>query len=353
MDSIFEGLDSIPDPGLVMNLTSTQSGATGSSGSRRRGNTGNPPPKRASATYRYCFTWNLKYGSTVPRNDRRMAEVPGGTTVEHWPMSEEEEAFVFQAHQALQKFLPLCKKLVYQFERGEEDYKVHVQGYCSLRQKKRITQLIKLDFFKDTGIHFEVPHKKSTEAKAIAYCMKEHTRIVGQPTCRHGLPETVTYTFKLDSLRPWQQKLWDILIGDPNPRDIYWIYEELGNTGKSTFAKHCVCNLPDCAVLNGKASDVMNAVLMYLQKHKKFLKTIICDIPRSTIGDKGVCISYGGFENIKNGCFYSGKYEGGMVVGPNPHMVIFANCRPDPGKFSEDRVRLYEIIGEDMELRNY
>lgn len=323
-------LDSIPDHGLVENPTSSQgnqsSGSSGSSGSRRRGNTGNPPPKRPSPKKRYCFTWNQKIGSMVP----------------------EQEWIEGRTRDLVDQFRPLCRTLVYEFEKGNQE-RLHVQGFFVLKTKRRITQLLKLDIFKDSGIHLE--ECKGNIAQNLEYCTK--SPLAGTEPYLYGVPENLNYTFRLEELRPWQKKLWQILISEPDPRDIYWVYETIGNTGKSSFSKHCVCNLPDCAVLNGKASDVMNAVLTYLNTKKKFLKVVICDIPRSTIGDKGVCISYGGFENIKNGCFYSGKYEGGMVVGPNPHMVIFANCRPDPGKFSEDRVRLYEIVGNDWEERNY
>ena len=41
--------------------------------------------------------------------------------------------------------------------------------------------------------------------------------------------------------------------------------------------------------------------------------------------------------------FFSGKYEGGMVCGPNPHVLIFANDEPDTHKMSADRWIIKEL----------
>lgn len=46
--------------------------------------------------------------------------------------------------------------------------------------------------------------------------------------------------------------------------------------------------------------------------------------------------------------FYSGKYEGGMVCGPSPHLCIFANERPDLIKLSSDRWKVFEIVETEM-----
>lgn len=71
-------------------------------------------------------------------------------------------------------------------------------------------------------------------------------------------------------------------------------------------------------------------------------KIIIIDIPRYNMD----YISYGGMEEIKNGCFFSSKYEGGMVLMNSPHVIVFANQPPDEGMMSKDRwkVKLLECL---------
>ena len=55
---------------------------------------------------------------------------------------------------------------------------------------------------------------------------------------------------------------------------------------------------------------------------------IVINLPRSFNSEY---LSYTGIEEVKDMCFYSGKYEGGMVVGNCPHLIIFSNELPDMG----------------------
>jgi len=57
-------------------------------------------------------------------------------------------------------------------------------------------------------------------------------------------------------------------------------------------------------------------------------------------------MSYTGMEEIKDMFFYSGKYEGGMVCGRNPHVMVFANEPPDYDKMSANRWKVTEIVDE-------
>jgi len=48
-------------------------------------------------------------------------------------------------------------------------------------------------------------------------------------------------------------------------------------------------------------------------------------------------ISYEALEEIKDGLFFSGKYESGMVCINPPHVVVLCNFAPDESKLSKDR----------------
>jgi len=48
-------------------------------------------------------------------------------------------------------------------------------------------------------------------------------------------------------------------------------------------------------------------------------------------------------ESIKNGLFFSGKYESTQVVMNSPHLIIFANEPPDKSKMSADRWHIVRI----------
>lgn len=68
-------------------------------------------------------------------------------------------------------------------------------------------------------------------------------------------------------------------------------------------------------------------------------KIIVFDIERS----RENFVSYGGIEEVKNGLFFSPKYEGGMCIYNSPHIFVFANFPPDETQLSEDRWNIINI----------
>lgn len=86
-----------------------------------------------------------------------------------------------------------------------------------------------------------------------------------------------------------------------------------------------MCEKYGATILNGKPSDMKNGCVDYFNKNGYTPEIIL-----SNIGfDKNLdYIHYSGYEDIKDMTFYSGKYEGGVIVGNNPHLIIFANGEP-------------------------
>ena len=66
---------------------------------------------------------------------------------------------------------------------------------------------------------------------------------------------------------------------------------------------------------------------------------IIWDIPRSAEGH----ISYGSMEDLKNGLFFSPKFESKQCVCPPMHILVFANHEPNQAKMSADRWSVHRI----------
>lgn len=54
-------------------------------------------------------------------------------------------------------------------------------------------------------------------------------------------------------------------------------------------------------------------------------------------------VGYGVIEQLKNGILFSPKYESGLKRFDIPHVFIFANFLLEDGKFSADRIKLYEL----------
>ena len=123
---------------------------------------------------------------------------------------------------------------------------------------------------------------------------------------------------------PWALKLLTVLENEPDERKIYWIVGGQGK-GKSAFMRYCVRRL-GAIILNGSSSNMKNGIIEYNKSSGVFPNIIVSNIPFDKDLSK---ITYSGYEDIKDMLFYSGKYEGGMVEGPQPHLLIFANGFPD------------------------
>lgn len=132
-------------------------------------------------------------------------------------------------------------------------------------------------------------------------------------------------------LRPWQQRLLDVVIEDPHPRRIYWFYDAVGNKGKSWMATYLGRNHGALVVSSGKTADI---ALVYDQH-----PIVVWDLSRCQMEN----VNYGPMEDIKNGRIFSPKYESRVKYFRVPHVIVFANFLCPDGKFSEDRLRVVNL----------
>lgn len=211
--------------------------------------------------------------------------------------------------------VPLCQIIMFQSEIGEEGTP-HLQGWVEFQTKKRPMSVFK----ENNKIHWEL--MKGSVQDSIDYCSKTDT-YTGEVRFSRGAD--FPYCGPQISLYDWQKPILEMLQNaHPHDRYIYWVWSADGNMGKSTFAKYIFHNVQNVIVTGGKANDMKNRVQTYIRLNKVFPKTVIVDIPKVNRGH----FSIAGIEEIKNMFFYNGKYEGGMVSGPRPHVICFANCEP-------------------------
>ncbi len=222
-------------------------------------------------------------------------------------------------------------KYIFQEETGENGTP-HLQGYVNFDRKVRANCVFKWPRAK--RIHWE---KCRSPKHAINYCRKEQSR-TGDVYSNIAFPETLCIIDR-DSLRTWQKRVVAIVEGPRDPRKIYWFYDYIGNSGKTQLTKF-LCSTSDALVLSGKSADMKYGVISYIGKHNGCApKIIIFDIPRSSKD----FISYQGIEEVKNGIFFSGKYESDMCLYNPPHVICFANDLPCLEKLSMDRWAIKEI----------
>jgi len=146
------------------------------------------------------------------------------------------------------------------------------------------------------------------------------------------------------NLYPFQQRIIDEIQEEPNDRKILWIHEGRGNVGKTSLAKHLCVKYPnEVLFVNGKASDIKYAVTSFINNKKNNLKVCLFHFTR-TMEDY---ISYSAIEEIKDGIFFSSKYESQTCIFNTPHIICLSNFPPEVNKLSIDR---WEII--EIELKN-
>lgn len=259
------------------------------------GNTNSSSGKRLNSSKKWCFTFNNYTQENI--------------------------------EQLLSCFIGSAK-YIFQEETGENGTP-HLQGAVEFDTKCR--PLEKIKFTKK--IHWE----KCKDWKAsVAYCSKEDTR-TGKIYTNIRFPKPIKV---IKELYDWQKDLVDIVSKDPDDRTIYWIWDQDGNKGKSAFAKYLVVN-HDAIILSGKGNDCKYGIVKYCENNGVYPEIIIYDIPRTNID----FVSYEALESIKNGLFFSGKYESGQVVMNPPHIICFANSEPDTSKMSADRWKVINLDG--------
>lgn len=269
---------------------------SGSNGSSRKGNTkpSDTVEKRQTSKQSWCFTWN------------------------NYP--ENYLALLAQGFEALDKYAI-----------GEEICPTtgtpHIQGWVFRDVKFRPIEYLKWP----KEIHWEAC--KGSQRANFNYCIKDETNVKFKSMRRERkLPEIHLYG--------WQIWLSLEIEKEPDPRKIFWYWSEDGQKGKSTMAKWLCRN--GGLICSGKAADMKYLVCKYHEKEGDWPEILVFDVPRSMEG----YLSYTGIEELKNGLFCSTKYECMAVEMPHPHVVVFANFRPDMNNrdMSSDRFIIHEVV---------
>ncbi len=168
-------------------------------------------------------------------------------------------------------------------------------------------------------------------AAAKNYCSKVETATGGAWTKGFVCPKPVLDPLKGKELYKWQLEILDMVRGEPDDRKVYWYWSAEGNVGKSVLCKHMVLK-EDAIVVGGNFRDAYYAICAMLKK-KKPPHLVVFALTRS-MGSK---VSYTAIEGIKDGLFFSPKYESVMAVYNPPHVLVFANEAPDLSQLSRDR----------------
>nr|UOF82660.1 rep protein [Cressdnaviricota sp.] len=223
-------------------------------------------------------------------------------------------------------------------EIGDEKETPHYQGFVQFKNQ------IKFSTLKNINPRISWRKAIADEGFNYIYCSKENLLVdtlnkKSSTDILNALKENVLVTeYQNVVWKPWQQNILNLLATTPDSRTINWFWEPTGNVGKSFLMKY-IASSQNVIICDGKKSDIFNQVLTFIQTYEKPPTIILLDIPRTN----EEYVNYGVIEQLKNGCIYSGKYEGGQCIFPHPHIVIFSNFEPDLFSMSSDRWNIIRL----------
>lgn len=258
----------------------------------------------------------------------------------------------------IEQIIKICgSKYSYIFETElGENGTPHLQGYIEYKLNKQHNTTTKnkdsgrfraRELFGMPSIHFETC--KGSREQNIKYCSKDYIHHVRG--CLLYKSDDIKIEPRIDiifDLYKWQTTIRDLLLNRANDRHIYYIYNRSGNIGKSAFVKYMIVKWPGFIYVGGSGKDLKYAISSYLDEPKNPpLKGVFLDVPR----EHKYPIDWSTLEEVKNGVFFSSKYESKQCICNPIHICIFANVPVgDLRALTKDRWQIYKIVSEREEL---
>ena len=163
-----------------------------------------------------------------------------------------------------------------------------------------------------------------------------------QDTKQKAVIDELRLEFSSASLRPWQQELLQRMDMPAGDRTVEWIWEEVGNVGKSWMGRYLAV-IKDALILGtGKFAD-----LAYIFTNDP-RPIVVFDLsrvvaPTEDLKTTPVKVLYSLCEQLKNGQMTNTKYWSASTFFKPPHVVFFANFPNDSSCLSKDRWRVTEL----------
>lgn len=231
----------------------------------------------------------------------------------------------------------------FQVEKGKTDGVVHIQGFVG--NNNAIWRNSVRDILTLNGRRPWLKTCTGNPQKYIIYCQKDDTRVAGPWKKGCDLPVKAAHVtdvkdpLELVAPYPWQDAILKKLAVEPDDRSVLWVRDAQGGAGKTALCKHLVLK-HGALMVGGRVQDATYALAQFSESKKPMPKIVIFNFTRS----QEQSVSYQAIEAIKDGIFFSGKYESGMVCMNSPHVLCFANFAPETSKLSTDRWHIFNLI---------
>lgn len=218
-------------------------------------------------------------------------------------------------------------------------HNLHFQVFFHLKNKKRVTHLIKMN----NESEFKGMHMRPASAKGVnalsEYCMKAESRVAG-PWSDSPLYLGADLITR-DQMSKQQSNFLNYLDAcDPvkhSHRCIEWIYDPVGGSGKSAFKKWCQYHRKWVGFTYAAAKDILYIVSKFPNRRVYFFnlsKTRSSEVSENEL--------YAALESVKDGDFLSTKYIPEQIMMNPAHAVVFANHVPKAGTLTRGRLRVHK-----------
>lgn len=229
----------------------------------------------------------------------------------------------------------------------------HYQGCFSLPNRSRKSTLLRrfqTHMSKEFFNNFTISRCFGTWEEAVSYCTKKDSATSlpeYSESMNHYVAKDLNFFDDPLQLYPWQDFMLSRLFRPgvktlltPHDREIIWVQDPFGNSGKSKFIKYlCYNNSKAIKLSFGTAAQLRSSVIAAGAQ-----ELYLVDIPRTLGDDDSIDSLISVMEDIKNGFVVSsmyGKYQS-LMMNP-PHVVVFSNNKAPLDKLSVDRWVLYGI----------
>lgn len=246
---------------------------------------------------------------------------------------KDDESFEYVFDLLRRDIVPLCSKYIFAEEHGNSGVTRHIEGgFITRTDRTRRTKIQNIFCFSDCQ-----KSRKNNWNALVTYCSKEGNVKLTTEKIQRPL-QIIPY----DILRPDQKEIVD-LFKEPCPPIwearglLYWFWEPTGGWGKSVTCLWMIDHM-DAMVVEGANKDILCGFKEAVDNNRT-PDIVIFDIPRCNMNH----VSYQAIEKIKNGYFFSGKYESNMCRFNPPHVICFSNEEPDLYELTEDRWRIKRL----------
>lgn len=195
--------------------------------------------------------------------------------------------------------------------------------------------------------------KNEFKSTLIELKKNKHFQLTFEPEIFEGYSGSDLKIFKeKNRWYEWQKEIYDALFyktGEIKPgtdREIIALYDEKGNSGKSSFFKYLFFNHPEDIgrITYGTASQLRASLLNIGRK-----KIYIIDLARSKSKNDSEIDLLSAIEDLKNGLVTSNMYgSGGTMLMDIPHILISSNYIFDQSLLSADRWKIYSIKNKKL-----